>query len=162
MRKLILNVLFVPLFVFALVVYAQNQNKTTTPPVQKGQKVPDKKVNLGELRQNYFILSEDIKLKIKDNKIKSLELLGFSNIFKVYSENMAIEDATNIQRDYFKKTSEYLKQLSELKTKIEVYEENNKKDEPKYIESKKNYEPLLKEFVKYFNDPPKIKAKKGG
>lgn len=100
---------------------------------------------------------DEIKTKIKDKKILSLDLLAYSRSFNLYYNMPSIEEATKISREFFKKSADYLKKLSDSKTIVEVYEENNKKNDPKYIEAKKSYEPLLKEFEKYFNDPPKLK-----
>jgi hypothetical protein len=103
---------------------------------------------------------DEIKQKIKDKKILSLELLGYSRNFKVYYDMPLSEDATKINRDFFKKSSDYLKKLSDYKTIVEVYEENNKKQDPKCLSAQNGYETLLKEFEKYFGDPPRIKSGK--
>ena len=121
-------------------------------PTEASRKADNIAINNG-----FTKICDEIKQKIKDKKILSLDLLVYSKNFKMYYDMSSIEDATKINREFFKKSSDYLKKLSDSKTMVEVYEENDKKNDPKYVAAKKAYEPLLKEFEKYFNDPPRIK-----
>ncbi len=103
---------------------------------------------------------EEIKQKVKDKKILSLDLLSYSKCFNIYNDMPTIEDATNIKREFFKKSADYLKKLSDCKTIIEAYEQYGKENDPKYVEAKKIYDPTLKEFEKFFKEPPKVKGGK--
>ena len=82
-----------------------------------------KKVDLRVIESSFSQRFEEIKEAIKKGDFEDGKLDQYYIIFKAFSENEYIEKATNIRKEYFVKTTEYLRKMNAMKKEIKRAEE---------------------------------------
>ena len=132
---------------------------STDNPVQKTQAkdVKPVKFDVRAYGAEVDAQMDQLMAKLKKGKLEGIEMLAYSKMFEAYSKHPEIEKATKIYRQFFEKTARYLKGMSTCKSTIETMEIYNKLNDPRYIEAKKLYDPAIKNFLAFFEDPPHIK-----
>jgi hypothetical protein len=116
------------------------------------------KVNLNVIRASFLGKSDELKAYLKKGDLQAGKLTEYYIFFKSFSENQYIEDATRIYRDYFVKSTEYSRVIMAIKMEIERAEEINDMKDPRYIAAKEKCQPTIEAFIKFFEDPPRIKS----
>ena len=100
---------------------------------------------------------EDLATKLKNKKITGPDYQNNSSFFMTWYNHPYIEEATKINRKWFKQMSDVMGLLSKFKVDMDISEERNLKE--RYESDKLKYEKFLKDFRNLLKNPPKLSDK---
>ena len=146
-------------FIFSLSAATSNKEKPAQP-VQNTQEEAPPKFDVRTYGDEVNLQMNLLEAKLKKGNITGIDLVAYSKTFEEYSKYPEIEKATKIYRHFFENSAKYLKGMSLCKITMESLDAHKMLDDPRYIEAKKLYDPAIKNFLKFFEDPPHIKKTK--
>jgi len=155
--------LFHKSFIFAICVFslgafcteksANTKNPTSTQPVEI-KYLPREDFDMQGFNDEVIKYADGIKKKVKSTSVKGVELLLSSRAFASWYDHPYIEEATKINKSWFKDVSTLLAQMSKSKSDMDATKDINMKE--RYDADKLQYDKLLKKLQATLAKPPKF------